>query len=712
MSEDFRIDAEAVAAVASFLSCGPTGINAAGLAHLSELIETLDRAYHGDDAPLVSDADYDALRRIFRDARAGLPEVVLAYDPEARVGYAPSIAFREVVHALPMLSLGNAFSTEDAAGFLRRARTALNGEEPLITLEPKIDGLSISLRYESGALVQAATRGDGTTGEDVTANVRTIRESPHRIRHGGLSGAPDILEVRGEIYMTHAAFAAWNERAAETGERTFANPRNAAAGSLRTIDPEKTRSRNLSFFAYGLGEVSEPVADGQAAMLERLASLGFPTNPLTRTCASIEEAVAHYEQILEARPDLGYDIDGVVYKIDSFAHQQAIGFRSREPKWAIAPKLPAEMAVTELVGIEIQVGRSGALSPVAVLRPVNVGGVMVASATLHNEDYIAGRDAAGNPIREGRDIRVGDRVSIYRAGDVIPKIADVDLAHRPADTAPFEFPTSCPACGAPAERPEGDAVRRCTGGASCPAQALEALCHFVSRDAFDIEGLGPKQIEEFLDLGWIRTLADVFDLPSRREEIAKLPGWGRRSAEKLVEAIEARRTISLPRYLHSLGIRHMGRRASKALARQYLSWEAFEERVIRGAWDDVTRIEGIGQAIAQALADFFGTEAMRSRHEALFEQVVILPEEAAPEAPAESPVAGKTVVFTGTLSLMSRDQAKASAEALGAKVSGSVSKKTDFLVAGENAGSKLAKAEGLGVTVLTEAEWLEMTRSS
>lgn len=688
------------------LSLLPEQVQPAELRQISELLSVLDKAYHGEDAPLASDADYDALRVLYMGARQLLPEVKLTYEPDQQVGHTPSSVFSEVRHALPMLSLGNAFTGEDVSSFLSRVDTALQGEAFLVTVEPKIDGLSLSLRYERGILVQAATRGDGTTGEDVTPNARTISDIPEQIPFG--PGTPEVLEVRGEVFMTHRAFADWNDRAAESGERVFANPRNAAAGSLRMIDAEKTRARKLSFMAYGLGEVSEPLAAGQEEMLTRLRQLGFPVNELTRSLSSAEEIFAHYEHILDLRPRLGYDIDGVVYKVDSFSQQQRLGFRSREPRWAVAHKFPAEMASTELIGIEIQVGRSGALSPVAILRPVNVGGVMIASATLHNEDYIAGRDSAGNPIREGRDIRVGDRVMIYRAGDVIPRVADVDLSHRPEATLQFEFPVTCPSCGSPAERKEGDSIRRCTGGAICPAQLIEALCHFVSRDAFDIESLGRKQLETFLDLGWISGPADIFTLPERQAEIAELPGWGKRSAERLVEAIEARREISLSRYLHSLGIRHMGQRASRSIAREYLTFLSFETKVIKGEWEDITRIDGFGPAMAAALQEFFETPALQERHEALLQQVIILPEEVAEDIAGDSPLAGKTVVFTGTLSLMTRGDARSSAEALGAKVSGSVSRKTDFLVAGANAGSKLTRAEELGVRVLSEEEWVEM----
>lgn len=709
-------EATAQEAARDWISGGVAALVASDLDRLAAFLLALDVAYHGGDAPLVDDATYDRLRRLFQEARGAYPDASVANDPELHVGAVPSTGFRQVRHAVPMLSLGNLFSDEEAEAFFRRLVDECGAPSFRVTAEPKIDGLSISLRYESGRLVRAATRGDGAVGEDVTANVRTISDIPQEI-----VGAPALLEVRGEIYMRHDVFAAINADRAARSEKCFANPRNAAAGSLRVLDPEETRARRLSFFAYGVGECPDGFGSGQAERLALLAGLGFPINPLIQTLSSPEEILACYRSILAARPDLGYDIDGVVYKLDDLEAQARMGFVSRAPRWAMAHKFPAEMAETRLRAIEIQVGRSGALSPVAVLDPVNVGGVMVASATLHNEDYIAGRDSRGLPVREGRDIRIGDLVRIYRAGDVIPKVADVDLAARPADSVPYAFPTECPACGSPAVRAERDgsldSVRRCTGGAACPAQALEALCHFVGRETFDIEGLGPKQLEELFDLGWVTAPADIFRLRDKAEVLAARDGWGARSVEKLLAAIEARRRISLARYLQALGIRHLGNSASKSIARRYGSWNRFEVEVLSGRedisdrnldrLDAITDIDGIGEAIVAAMRSFFANPLLVARHRDLLAEVTILDEEHV-SAPASSPVAGKTVVFTGALTRFSRDEAKRAAEAAGARVSGSVSAKTNYLVAGDAAGSKLDKARDLGVTVLDEVGWLEL----
>ncbi|MGB8621463.1 MAG: NAD-dependent DNA ligase LigA, partial [Paracoccaceae bacterium] len=579
------------------------------------------------------------------------------------------------------------------------------------TAEPKIDGLSLSLRYEGGALVQAATRGDGETGENVTANARTISEIPVR-----LDGAPDILEVRGEVYMAHDDFAALNDRQAARGDKTFANPRNAAAGSLRQLDPSITRERPLRFFAYGWGELSDALAETQKGAIGRLGKLGFPTNPLTALCDGPDEMLTHYAEIEEQRATLGYDIDGVVYKVNDLSLQARLGFRSTTPRWAIAHKFPAELAWTRLDRIEIQVGRTGALSPVARLHPVTVGGVVVSNATLHNEDYIAGRDAKGNPIRGGKDIREGDWVQVYRAGDVIPKIADVDLSKRPDDARPYDFPTVCPECGSEAIREEGDAVRRCTGGLICPAQAVEKLKHFVSRAAFDIEGLGAKQVEQFYRDGWIREPADIFTLQERfgsgMQQLKNREGWGEKSAKNLFEAIEQKRQIPLDRLIFALGIRHVGESAADLLARFYVSWENFRgamsnATVGEGAeWERLTGIDGVGPVMATSLVTTFHQEAERESIDRLVTHLSIA--ETAPRGAVDSPVAGKTVVFTGSLERMTRAEAKARAEALGAKVSGSVSAKTDLVVAGPGAGSKAKQAEKLGVEMIDEDGWLSL----
>ncbi|MFN3936871.1 MAG: NAD-dependent DNA ligase LigA [Gemmobacter sp.] len=684
------------------------------LARLARRIAEADAAYYRDDAPVMSDADYDALKRRNAAIEARFPALVRADTPSARIGAAPGAGFAKVRHAQRMLSLANAFDDEDLADFDESIRRFLGlGPEPIAyTSEPKIDGLSLSLRYEDGALVQAATRGDGELGENVTANARTVPEIPARI-----PGAPAILEVRGEIYMRHEDFAALNAAQAERGDKTFANPRNAAAGSLRQLDPAVTAARPLRFFAYGWGELSAPLGGTQFEALQRLADLGFPTNPLTRRCLGVAELRAAYREIEAQRALLGYDIDGVVHKVDDLSLQARLGLRSTTPRWAIAHKFPAETAWTRLERIEIQVGRTGALSPVARLTPVTVGGVVVSNATLHNEDYIAGRDARGQPIREGRDIREGDWVKVYRAGDVIPKIADVDLTRRPPDAVPYRFPDTCPACGSEAIREPGDSVRRCTGGLICPAQGMERLKHFVSRAAFDIEGLGAKQIEMFWadDQLPIRTPADIFTLRQRdAENVTKLRnrlGYGEKSAANLFDAIDARRTIPLARLIFALGIRHVGESTAGLLARHYGTWEAFETAMTNATpgegpeWERLLSIDGVGPVLAESLLAAFRNPAERAAIDALVRHLTVEP---AARPAADSPVAGKTVVFTGTLERMTRAEAKARAEALGARVAGSVSARTDYLVAGPGAGSKAAKAAELGIEVLDEDAWLAL----
>ncbi|WP_114967193.1 NAD-dependent DNA ligase LigA [Alkalilacustris brevis] len=687
----------------------------AELARLAKAISAADKAYHRADAPEISDAEYDALKVRNAAIEARFPHLKRPDSPSERVGAAPVEGFGKVRHEMPMLSLSNAFDAADVEDFVAGIRRYLNlgPEAPLaFTAEPKIDGLSLSLRYEKGRLVRAATRGDGEVGEDVTANARTIGDIPAK-----LSGAPDLLEVRGEVYMSHADFAALNERQERAGGKTFANPRNAAAGSLRQLDPEITRARPLRFFAYGWGALSEPLADTQSGAIERLSALGFPANPLTRRCDRLDEMLALYREVEQRRATLGYDIDGVVYKIDDLALQARLGFRSTTPRWALAHKFPAELAWTRLEGIDIQVGRTGALSPVARLTPVTVGGVVVSNATLHNEDYIAGRDARGNPIREGKDIRVGDWVQVYRAGDVIPKVADVDLSKRPADAQPYQFPEKCPECGSDAVREPGDAVRRCSGGLICPAQAVERLKHFVSRAAFDIEGLGAKQVESFWRDGWIREPADIFTLeerygPGQPRQLRNREGWGEKSAANLFAAIRECRRIPLRRLIFALGIRHVGEAAAGLLARHYGTWGAFEAamthaRIDEGPeWDDLLSIDGVGAVMATSLITAFHQEAERASIDRLVALLEV--EEAETRAPATSPVAGKTVVFTGTLEKMTRAEAKARAEALGAKVSGSVSAKTDLLVAGPGAGSKAKKAAELGIETIDEDAWLRL----
>jgi DNA ligase (NAD+) len=683
------------------------------LADLAARIQAANAAYHTRDAPEISDADYDALKARNAAIEARFPALKRADSPSDQVGGALAEGFGKVTHAVRMLSLENAFDDSDVADFDDRVRRYLNLTGALsYTAEPKIDGLSLSLRYEGGRLVQAATRGDGEVGENVTANALTIKDIPRAILD-----APEVLEVRGEVYMSHADFAALNARQAEAGEKTFANPRNAAAGSLRQLDAAITARRPLRFFAYSWGQVSEPLAKTQAGALRRLAGMGFQTNPLTVLCDGPEAMLAQYRTIEAQRATLGYDIDGVVYKVDDLALQQRLGFRSSTPRWAIAHKFPAQLAWTRLEAIDIQVGRTGALSPVARLTPVTVGGVVVSNATLHNEDYIAGRAASGEAIRAGKDIRVGDWVQVYRAGDVIPKIADVDLDRRPEDAAPYVFPQTCPECGSPAHRAEGDAVRRCTGGLICPAQGIERLKHFVSRGAFDIEGLGARQIEMFFndpDLP-VRTPADIFTLAARDaanplKKLKNRDGYGETSAAKLFAAIEARRRIPLDRLIFALGIRHAGEAAAGLLARHYGTWPALEGALTQAAagndaWAELNAIDGVGTTLATSLTEAFANPAERAAIDALVAELDIQP---VARAATDSPVAGKTLVFTGTLEKMTRAEAKARAEALGAKVAGSVSAKTDLLIAGPGAGSKAKEAARLGIQVIDEDQWLAL----
>ncbi len=689
----------------------------AELSRLAQTISAANRAYHTLDAPEISDADYDAMKRRNAAIEARFPALKRGDSPSDQVGGALSEGFGKIRHAVPMLSLENAFAPEDVADFDDRVRKYLNlpPEAPLaFTAEPKIDGLSLTLRYEDGRLTQAATRGDGEEGENVTENARTIADIPQQV-----AGAPAVMEVRGEVYMSHADFAALNARQAARGDKTFANPRNAAAGSLRQLDARITAARPLRFFAYAWGELSSPLADTQTEAIARFTAMGFPTNPLTRLCDGPGALLATYREIEARRATLGYDIDGVVYKVNDLALQRRLGFRSTTPRWAIAHKFPAELAWTRLEAIDIQVGRTGALSPVARLLPVTVGGVVVSNATLHNEDYIAGRNAKGEPIRDGKDIRPGDWVQVYRAGDVIPKIADVDLSRRNIDAQPYVFPHLCPECGSEAIREEGDAVRRCTGGLICPAQAVERLKHFVSRAAFDIEGLGAKQVEAFFadPVLAIREPADIFTLAARDaanplQKLRNRDGWGERSATNLFAAIEARRTIALNRLIFALGIRHVGEAAATLLAQHYGSWAAFERAMTAATvgdgpeWADLLAIDGVGAVLATSVVTAFHQPAERASIDRLVALLTV--EDVARRGPVESPVAGKTVVFTGTLERMTRAEAKARAEALGAKVAGSVSAKTDLVVAGPGAGSKAKAAEGLGVTVIDEAGWLAL----
>ena len=671
---------------------------AAELERLAAEIAHHDRAYHEQDAPEISDAAYDALRRRNTAIEARFPHLIRADSPTHRIGGAPETGFAKLRHRMPMLSLDNCFDDVEFSEFCTRAKRFLGRADPLrFVAEPKIDGLSINLTYEHGHFVHGATRGDGTEGEDVSANLRTIAAVPLRL-HGH---APALIEIRGEVFMTKADFLALNEAQAAASGKLFANPRNAAAGSLRQLDKSITAARPLSLFAYALGECSEPVAATHWDYLERLKAWGFQVNPLSQRLANEDDAAAFQAGIGLRRSGLGYDIDGVVYKIDDLALQRRLGFVGRAPRWAIAWKFPAEQATTVLQGILIQVGRTGALTPVAELQPVNVGGVLVQRATLHNEDEIA-----------RKDIRIGDTVVLQRAGDVIPQIVSVVPERRPADAVPYVFPETCPACGSHAVRPPGEAVRRCTGGLICPAQRVERLIHFVSRTAFDIDGLGEKTIQEFFAEGWLHSPADLFHLPDREAEIAEREGWGKLSARNLSRAIAARRRIALERFIYALGIRRIGATNAKLLARHYTSFANWRTQMLGATVigsderSELGSIIGIGPTIAEELADFFGEPRNVATIDELAAELTI--EDAVQAAAADSEVAGKTVVFTGTLETMTRPEAKARAEALGAKVTDSVSKKTDLVVVGADAGSKARRAAELGVKTVTEQEWRTM----
>ncbi|MBC7830751.1 MAG: NAD-dependent DNA ligase LigA [Hyphomicrobium sp.] len=689
----------------------------AELRRLAALIRYHDELYYRQDAPEVSDAEYDALRRRNEAIETRFPKLVRPDSPSRRVGAAPVEGFGKVRHRVPMLSLGNAFDAEDVTDFVERVHRflKLDAEAPLaFTAEPKIDGLSISLRYENGALTGAATRGDGMEGENVTRNVMTIKEIPHKLKGRNL---PEAIDVRGEIYMAHNAFFRMNKEQEAAGGKVFANPRNAAAGSLRQLDPSITASRPLRFFAYAWGETSKLPADTQFGVYEAFAKWGLPVNPQARICTGASELLTYYEELAQERAKLAYDIDGVVYKMNRLDLQERLGFVSRSPRWAIAHKFPAQQAMTILNGIDIQVGRTGALTPVARLEPVTVGGVVVTNATLHNEDEI-----------KRKDVRIGDTVIIQRAGDVIPQITGIVADKRPMGAMPYIFPELCPACGSHAVREvdektgKVDVVRRCTGGLICPAQRVERLKHFVSRNAFDIEGLGEKNIQAFYDDGLIQSPEDIFTLAVRdarsEKKLEEREGWGPQSATKLFNAIAARRSIALDRFIYALGIRHVGETTAKLLARFYGSIGHFRAAMIEAsqgkdseAFKELDNIEGIGEVVAEAIADFFGEPHNVRVVDDLLKEVS---PQALEAVDTTSAVAGKTVVFTGTLVVLTRGEAKAQAERLGAKVSNSVSKKTDYLVAGTGTDtkSKLTRARELGVAVLDEQEWLQLTGAS
>ncbi|MDC0131366.1 NAD-dependent DNA ligase LigA [Alphaproteobacteria bacterium] len=684
------------------------------LAQLAAEILAHDAAYYQNDGPLISDADYDALRQRNLALEAQFPHLKRPDSPSDKVGSAPSQAFGKVEHSVAMLSLGNAFNAGDVADFVARIGRflSLSGSDDLVfTAEPKIDGLSANLRYEKGRLVQGATRGDGQTGEDITANLMQVPDIPKRLP----DGVPDIVDIRGEVYMSHADFAALNERQSAAGSKVFANPRNAAAGSLRQIDAKITAARPLRFFAYAWGDMSSLPAQTQFDMIACFAQWGFQTNPQFIRAHSVEALTAHWADIEQQRASLGYDIDGMVYKVDRLDYQQRLGFVSRAPRWAIAHKFPAEQASTILRAIDIQVGRTGALTPVAKLEPVTVGGVVVSNATLHNSDEIA-----------RKDVRVGDRVTIQRAGDVIPQIVSVSLQHRAPDAPAFVFPTHCPDCGSVAQREireDGteDIVTRCTGGLVCPAQARERLKHFVSRRAYDIDGLGQKQIDDYWALDLVRSPQDIFTLETRfgenppeiwrygsgsKDKLGRLKD----SATKLFSSIAQARKVDLDRFIFALGIRHVGETSARLLARHYGSIEGLQAQVLlildgdMLARSELEAIDGVGTTMIDALLGFFGEAHNRETIEALL-QAGVSPQ-ALPATAQDTPVAGKTIVFTGTLEKMTRAEAKARAEAMGAKVAGSVSSKTDILVAGPGAGSKLKKAEELGLEILTEDQWI------
>jgi DNA ligase (NAD+) len=765
---------------------------AAELEQLARDIAHHDKLYYSKDAPELTDAEYDALRKRNAAIEARFPDLVREDSPSMRVGAAPAEKFGKVRHAVPMLSLDNAFDADDARSFVAKVQRFLNLDAPpIITAEPKIDGLSASLRYENGVFVQGATRGDGREGEDVTANLRTIKDIPATIK-----GAPAVLEVRGEVYMEKAAFAKMNAGLEAEGKQTYVNPRNSAAGALRQLDAKITAMRPLRFFAHGWGELSEPLAETQYESVRRLESMGIPLAGIKRA-KNAEELLAIYEDILAGREKLAYEIDGVVYKVDSLALQQRLGFVSRSPRWAIAHKFAAEQQTTTLEGIDIQVGRTGALTPVGRLKPVFVGGVTVTNVTLHNADYIRGVGADGAPIRAGKDLRVGDTVVVQRAGDVIPQIVDVVLEKRPKGARKYQFPETCPRCGSAVARElepgEEGVIARCTGGLNCPAQVVERLIHFVARRAMDIEGLGAKQIEEFYELGWVKEPADIFKLKDHAEELRTREGYGDKSVNNLLASIDARREPEFGRFLYALGIRDIGETTAGVIARRFETWSAFEEAMraavkarpgeayealerasgvgggaraallaaaaelkapkgdlfdggeapkLKGvttkAWDglitafgsvgdaiaavkaaakqqpgddylDVGRIDGVGPVAADHLIDFFAEKHNTDALKRLLKEVA--PKDQ-PRAATSSKVSGLTIVFTGTLEKMTRDEAKARATALGAKVSGSVSKKTDLLVAGPGAGSKLAEAEKHGVKVIDEDAWIELSRWS
>ena len=666
-----------------------------------------DIAYYQNDNPYLTDAEYDALKRRNEQIEQRFPQLVRANSPSQKVGAPLLSAFKKVPHRFPMLSLGDVFSSEEVADFIMSVKRFLNTAADISFMaEPKIDGLSFSARYENGKFVQGATRGDGVTGEDITENLKTIRQLPLEIK----GNVPAVLEIRGEVYMSKADFFALNEKYQAEGKKTFANPRNAAAGSLRQLDAKITAERNLSLFAYTWGEVSERVWDSQEDFFNHLREWGFPTNPHNRLCHNLEEIEDNFSRLMKIRATLPYDIDGLVYKVNNIALQERLGFLTRTPRWAIAHKFPAEQAITTINNIRVQVGRTGALTPVADLEPVNVGGVIVSHATLHNEDEI-----------KRKDIRIGDAVIIQRAGDVIPQVVEVIKDKRPTNSKEFVFPETCPVCGAHAVREEDEAVRRCTGGLTCPAQAKERLIHFVSREAFDIAGLGSTIIDDFYNEGILHNPADIFTLEARNSggdlfshqkstvlHLEQREGWGKKSVEKLFHAIAIKRRISLPRFIYALGIRQVGTATALLLARHYGNFAKFMNEMINKETGPLVTIDGIGPSMATDIVEFFQEEHNRTIINKLLNEITV--EDFIDDTDYNSPIASKTVVFTGTLNRMTRSEAKAKAQSLGAKVAGSVSAKTDYVVMGADAGSKAAKAKDLGVAILSEDEFLDLIK--
>lgn len=678
----------------------------AELKRLAAEMAKADDAYYQNDDPYLTDAQYDELKILNQRLENKFPHLIRDDSPSKRVGAPVKSEFNKIEHVVPMLSLGNIFAEEELVEFVKSIQRFLNTDENIVmTSEPKMDGLSFSARYENGVLTSAATRGDGRTGEDITENLKTISGVPHKVE---VPDFPALIEVRGEVYMSKADFYELNAKNAASGKKVFANPRNAAAGSLRQLDSSITKERKLSLLVYTWGEVSEILWSSQSEFLEKVKQWGFPVNPYNRLCSNLDEVIDSYESLLETRADLPYDIDGIVYKVNSLELQQRLGFLTRTPRWAIAHKFPAEKAMTRINNIRVQVGRTGALTPVADLEPVNVGGVMVSHATLHNEDEI-----------KRKDIRIGDYVTIQRAGDVIPQILGVVLEKRLPNSVPFEFPHRCPECGAHAIREEDEAVRRCTGGLTCPAQAIERLKHFVSREAFNIEGLGSKIIEQFYDEGILCSPADIFTLEQRNGgdlfstqgalHLQEREGWGKKSVDNLFKAIRERRKISLPRFIYALGIRQVGTATSRLIARNYGTFANFMQKMRKGDTEKLINIDGIGGAMANDIVEFFKEEHNQQIIERLLAEVEI--EEFVDDTSYNTPLAGKTVVFTGTLEKMTRAEAKAKALSLGAKVAGSVSKNTDYVIIGADAGSKAKKAQELGVSVLNEDDFFELINS-